>query len=105
MRQLNTDYVVKLLQVWMKLFKEGVLLSCLIGEKGENMVDSKTKKATVSAAKKNITASGVRIENGIFVDDEGSIVDRIAEKLPKGTTIFDIKISIEISDEESESAE
>ena len=31
------------------------------------MVDSKIKKATVSAAKKNITASGVRIENGIFV--------------------------------------
>lgn len=46
-----------------------------------------------------------KIENGTFVDDEGSIVDRIAEKLPKGTTIFDIKISIEISDEESESAE
>lgn len=63
------------------------------------MVDSKIKKATVSAAKKNITASGV------FVDDEGSIVDRIAEKLPEGTTIFDIKISIEISDEESESVE
>ena len=59
---------------------------------------------TVSAAKKNITASGVRIENGVFVDDEGSIVDRIAEKLPEGTTIFDIKISIEISDEESEPA-
>jgi hypothetical protein len=69
------------------------------------MVDSKIKKATVSTAKKNIIASGVRIENGTFVDDEGSIVDRIAEKLPKGTTIFDIKISIEISDEESESAE
>lgn len=69
------------------------------------MVDSKIKKATVSAAKKNITASDVRIENGAFVDDEGSIVDRIAEKLPEGTTTFDIKISIEISDEESESAE
>ena len=54
------------------------------------MVDSKIKKATVSAAKKNITASGVRIENGVFVDDEGSIVDRIAEMLPEGTTIFDI---------------
>lgn len=105
MRQLNTDYVAKLLQVWTKLFKEGVLLSYFIGEKGENMVDSKIKKATVSAAKKNITASGVRIENGIFVDDEGSIVERIAEKLPEGTTTFDIKISIEISDEESESAE
>lgn len=39
------------------------------------MVDSKIKKATVSAAKKNITASGVRIENGTFVDDEGSIVE------------------------------
>ena len=50
------------------------------------MVDSKIKKATVSAAKKNITASGVRIENGTFVDDEGSIVERIAEKLPEGTT-------------------
>lgn len=69
------------------------------------MVDSKIKKATVSAAKKNIIVSGVRIEDGTFVDDEGSIVERIAEKLPKGTTIFDIKISIEISDEESESAE
>lgn len=71
----------------------------------KDYVDSKIKKATVSAAKKNIIASGVRIENGTFVDDEGSIVERIAEKLPKGTTIFDIKISIEISDEESESAE
>lgn len=69
------------------------------------MVDSKIKKATVSAAKKNIIVSGVRIEDGTFVDDEGSIVERIAEKLLKGTTIFDIKISIEISDEESESAE
>ena len=69
------------------------------------MVDSKIKKATVSAAKKNIIASGVRIENGVFVDDEGSIVDRIAEMLPEGTTIFDIKISIELPDEESESAE
>lgn len=39
------------------------------------------------------------------VDDEGSIVDRIAEMLPEGTTIFDIKISIELPDEESESAE
>ena len=81
------------------------MLSYFIGGKGENMVDSKIKKATVSAAKKNITASGVRIENGVFVDDEGSIVDRIAEMLPEGTTIFDIKISIEISDEESKSAE
>lgn len=69
------------------------------------MVDSKIKKATVSAAKKNITASGVRIENGTFVDDEGSIVDRIAEMLPEGTTIFDIKISIELPDEESKSDE
>nr|DAO25642.1 MAG TPA: hypothetical protein [Caudoviricetes sp.] len=69
------------------------------------MVDSKIKKATVSAAKKNIIASGVRIENGVFVDDEGSIVDRIAEMLPEGTTIFDIKISIELPDEESESDE
>ena len=69
------------------------------------MVDSKIKKATVSAAKKNITASGVRIENGVFVDDEGSIVNRIAEMLPEGTTIFDIKISIELPDEESESVE
>lgn len=39
------------------------------------------------------------------MDDEGSIVERIAERLPEGTTIFDIKISIEISDEESDSAE
>ena len=69
------------------------------------MVDSKIKKATVSAAKKNIIASGVRIENGVFVDDEGSIVDRIAEMLPEGTTFFDIKISIELPDEESESDE
>ena len=78
----------------MKLFKEGALLSYFIGEKGENMVDSKIKKATVSAAKKNITASGVRIENGIFVDDEGSIVDRIAEKFTQGSTVFDITSSI-----------
>lgn len=64
------------------------------------MVDSKIKKATSTAAKKNITASGVRIENGQFVDDEGSIVERITEQLPEGTTIFDIKISIELPDEE-----
>lgn len=31
----------------------------------------------------------IRIENGVSVDDEGSIVDRIAEMLPEGTTIFE----------------
>ena len=56
------------------------------------MVDSKIKKAIVSAAKKNITASGVRIENGVFVDDEGSIVDRIAEMFQKVLLFLILKL-------------
>ena len=41
-------------------------------------VKNKDKGATVSAPSRTITADEVRIENGVFVDEEGNIAERVA---------------------------
>lgn len=57
--------------------------------------------AKTNPAKKNIIISGVQIRNGEFVDEEGSIVDRLLKALPDGDdSMFDIKITIVLPDEE-----
>lgn len=60
------------------------------------MFKVKDVEPKMSARKKNITISGVMIEDEQLVDEEGSIVGRLAEKLPEGINMFDLKISIEI---------
>lgn len=67
------------------------------------MVESRIKKASLSPAKKTITASGIRIENERFVDDQGCIANRIIELLPKDIGDFKIIITINIAEDDTES--
>ena len=63
-------------------------------------VNKKDKATTVSAASRTITADGVRIENGMVVDDEGNISERVAEFLLNPTDNFKVTIKFELPDEE-----
>ena len=64
-------------------------------------VKNKDKGATVSAPSRTITADGVHIENGVFVDEEGNIAERVAELLVNPTDAFKVTIKIELPDEEA----
>ena len=63
-------------------------------------VKNKDKGATVSAASRTITADKVHIENGIFVDEEGNIAERVAGLLVNPTDTFKLAIKVELPDEE-----
>ena len=63
-------------------------------------VKNKDKGATVSAPSRTITADEVRIENGVFIDDEGNISGRVAEFLLNPTDSFKVTIKFELPDEE-----
>lgn len=65
-------------------------------------VKNKDKGATVSAPSRTIIADGVHIENGIFIDDDGNIAERIAELLINPSDCFKITIKIELPDEDIE---
>lgn len=66
-------------------------------------INKKDKGATVSAASRTITADGVRIENGVFVDDEGNISARVAELLLNPSDTFKMTIKFNLPDEEDTS--
>ena len=63
-------------------------------------VKNKDKGATVSAPSRTITADEVRIENGVFVDEEGNIAERVARLLVNPSDCFKVTIKIELPDEE-----
>ena len=65
-------------------------------------VKNKDKGATVSAASRTITADKVHIENGVFVDEEGNIAERVARLLLNPTDSFKVTIKIELPDEAAE---
>ena len=65
-------------------------------------VKNKDKGATVSAPSRTITADEVRIENGVFVDEEGNIAERIAGLLVNPSDCFKVTIKIELPDEDAE---
>ena len=64
-------------------------------------VKNKDKGATVSAASRTITADEVRIENGVFVDEEGNIAERVAGLLVNPSDCFKVTIKIELPDEDA----
>ena len=77
------------------------LVEKIFGRKGENMsVKNKDKGATVSAPSRTITADEVRIENGVFVDEEGNIAERVAGLLVNPSDCFKVTIKIELPDDE-----
>lgn len=63
-------------------------------------VKNKDKGATVSAPSRTITADEVRIENGVFVDEEGNIAERVAELLVNPNDTFKLAIKVELPDED-----
>lgn len=64
-------------------------------------VKNKDKGVTVSAASRTITADEVRIEKGVFIDNEGNIAERIAELLLNPTDSFKVTIKIELPDDDA----
>ena len=65
-------------------------------------VKNKDKGATVSAPSRTITADKVYIENGIFVDEEGNIAERVAKLLVNPSDTFKLAIKVELPDENEE---
>ena len=65
-------------------------------------VKNKDKGATVSAPPRTITADEVRIENGVFVDEEGNIAERVAGLLVSPSDCFKVTIKVELPDEDEE---
>ena len=65
-------------------------------------VKNKDKGATVSAPSRTITADDVTIRDGLFVDENGNIAERVAELLVNPSDTFKVTIKIELPDEESE---
>ena len=63
-------------------------------------VKNKDKGATVSAPSRTITAEGVHIENGVFVDEEGNIAERVSKLLLNSNDVFKVTIKIDLPDEE-----
>lgn len=63
-------------------------------------VKNKDKGATVSAPSRTITAEDVHIENGVFVDEEGNIAERVSKLLLNSNDVFKVTIKIDLPDEE-----
>ena len=63
-------------------------------------VKNKDKGATVSAPSRTITADEVRIENGVFVDEEGNIAERVSKLLLNSNDVFKLSIKVDLPDEE-----
>lgn len=66
------------------------------------MFKVKNTESKKTAAKRNITISGVMIENGKFYDENGDITPNLIEALPDPNMEFTIKITIELDDDEVE---
>lgn len=65
-------------------------------------VKNKDKGATVSAPSRTITADEVRIENGVFVDEEGNIAERVAGLLVNPSDYFRVTIKVELPEDDAE---
>ena len=66
------------------------------------MFKVKNTESKKTVAKRNITISGVTIENGRFYDENGDITPNLIEALPDPNMEFTIKITIELDDDEVE---
>ena len=63
-------------------------------------VKNKDKEATVSVVTRTITADNVSIENGLFVDEQGNIADRVSELLINTDDKIKVTIKFELPDSE-----
>ena len=63
-------------------------------------VKNKDKGTTISSPSRTITAEGVHIENGMFVDEEGNIAERVSKLLLNSSDTFKLAIKFELPGEE-----
>ena len=66
------------------------------------MVSIKETESKVTAAKKNITIKDAIVKELRFVDETGYVTERVLSAIPKGFETINVKISLELSDEETE---
>lgn len=64
------------------------------------MIKVKESKAKTTVAKRTISVTEVSIENGVFVDEEGNIAEKVLGKLPENNGKFTLSICVELPDEE-----
>lgn len=64
------------------------------------MVKVSDKESKVTPRKRDIKITDIKIEDGKLVDEEGSIIERLADALPYDDMLFSMKISFELPDED-----
>lgn len=63
------------------------------------MIQIKITDPKVTNRKKTITFKDVYIENGVLMDENGSVGDQLKPELPDGVEYFTFKLSFELPDE------
>lgn len=61
-----------------------------------------TSEQRLTPAKKNIKLEGILVKDLKFVDETGDITQQVIEALPEGTEQVNFKITVEMSEEDSE---
>lgn len=65
------------------------------------MVSIKETESKVTAAKKNITIKDAIVSELRFVDESGDVTEQVLSAIPEGFKTINVKIPIELPDEES----
>ena len=66
------------------------------------MVSIKETESKVTAAKKNITIKDAIVKELRFVDETGDVTEQVLSAIPKGFETINVKISLELPDEDAE---
>ena len=66
------------------------------------MVSIKETESKVTAAKKNITIKDAIVKELRFVDETGDVTEQVLSAIPKGFETINVKISLELPDEDVE---
>lgn len=66
------------------------------------MIQIKITDPKITNRKKTITFKDVYIENGVLMDENGSVGDQLKPELPEGVEYFTFKLSFELPDEDDD---
>ena len=66
------------------------------------MVSIKETESKVTAAKKNITIKDAIVKELRFVDETGDVTEQVLSAIPKDFETINVKISLELPDEDAE---
>lgn len=66
------------------------------------MVKVKNSEAKQTVAKRTITVTGVSVDMLRFVDEDGDVTSDVLDQIPKCYETVDIKITVELPEDESE---